>query len=157
MCVRDIHGAAERSDLHTRSQVPAARSMALMDKHKQVKRQRLDRICEGEFSSALRTPTAHETNVDILLGVESVRADGKSVLVLSLDLFNPTGQMLSAALKLCAPSWKTSVNSILQPRVIKGRLDISLSSESNCFFFFNREMILIERLLLLDVRQERRR
>lgn len=25
--------------------------MALMDKHKQVKRQRLDRICEGEFMS----------------------------------------------------------------------------------------------------------
>ena len=30
------------------SQVKAARSMALMDKHKQVKRQRLDRICEGK-------------------------------------------------------------------------------------------------------------
>lgn len=27
--------------------------MALMDKHKQVKRQRLDRICEGECTSTL--------------------------------------------------------------------------------------------------------
>lgn len=31
------------------SQVKTAQSMALMDKHKQVKRQRLDRICEGKL------------------------------------------------------------------------------------------------------------
>lgn len=49
----DIDGAVEHSDLHSWSQVQAARSMALMDKHKQVKRQRLDRICEGEFTSTL--------------------------------------------------------------------------------------------------------
>lgn len=44
--------------------------MALMDKHKQVKRQRLDRICEGEFTSTLtlskdlsiRNFTIHNTN-----------------------------------------------------------------------------------------------
>lgn len=51
--MEDVNGAVEHSDLDSRSQVQAARSMALMDKHKQVKRQRLDRICEGEFASTL--------------------------------------------------------------------------------------------------------
>lgn len=49
----DVNGAVEHSDLDSWSQVQAARSMALMDKHKQVKRQRLDRICEGELASTL--------------------------------------------------------------------------------------------------------
>lgn len=44
------------------SQVQTAWSMALMDKHKQVKRQRLDRICEGEISYIL----LHKVKVNIL-------------------------------------------------------------------------------------------
>lgn len=39
--------------------------MALMDKHKQVKRQRLDRICEGEISEIL----AHKAKVNMLINL----------------------------------------------------------------------------------------
>ncbi|TNM98711.1 hypothetical protein fugu_013275 [Takifugu bimaculatus] len=48
--------------------VPAARSMALMDKHKQVKRQRLDRICEGIRPPILNGPMHPRPLVALLDG-----------------------------------------------------------------------------------------
>lgn len=65
--------------------------MALMDKHKQVKRQRLDRICEGELASTLTISknlsirnsmiqNANSTNYD-WLEVKSDWPDSKSSFI----------------------------------------------------------------------------